>query len=112
MAAGAVFFITQPVFDLQTFAKFMKRAGEHRAGIIPTVLLLKSAGMARYIDQHLDHVHVPDDLIRRIQRAPDKVRECVRIANELVSALKETGCSGVLISTIGWEDKLPDILEG
>lgn len=111
MAAGAIFFLTQPVFDLQAFAKFMKRAGERRAKIIPTVLLLKSAGMARYIDQHLDHVHVPADLIRRIQRAPDKVRECVRIASELVAALKETGCSGAHISTIGWEDQLPNILE-
>jgi methylenetetrahydrofolate reductase (NADPH) len=112
MAAGASYFITQPVFDLQGFARFLNKAEARGAKIIPTVLLLKSAGMARYIDQHLDHVHVPGNLIRRIQQAPDKVRECVRIAGELVSALRDAGASGVLISTIGWEDKLPGILEG
>lgn len=112
MAVGASYFITQPIFDLQGFARFLNKAKARGAKIIPTVLLLKSAGMARYIDQHLDNVHVPGSLIRRIQQAPDKVRECVQIARELVSALRDGGASGVLISTIGWEDKLPGILEG
>lgn len=112
MAAGAEFFITQPVFDLQALARFMKRAEEYKARIIPTVLLLKSVGMARYIDQHLAHVHVPGELITRIQKAPDKARECVQIARELVFSLRDMRYSGVLISTIGWEDKLPSIIEG
>jgi 5,10-methylenetetrahydrofolate reductase len=111
MAAGAEFFITQPVFDLQPLSKFMKRVEGRRAKIIPTVLLLKSVGMARYIDQNVDHVHIPGDLIQRIQKAPDKARECVQIAGELVSAFRDSGYSGVLISTIGWEDRLPSILE-
>ena len=110
-AAGVRFFITPPVFDLQTFGRFIKRIGDRKARIIPTVLLLKSVGMARYIQRHMDHAHLPEDIIRRIQKAPDKVRECVRIAAELVSGIQEAGYSGVLISTIGWEDKLPDILE-
>ena len=38
------------------------------------------------------------------------MRECVQIAAELVAALKDQGYRGVLISTIGWEDKLPAIL--
>jgi 5,10-methylenetetrahydrofolate reductase len=111
MAAGAEFFITQPVFDLQPLSKFMKKVEQGKPKIIPTVLLLKSVGMARYIDQNMDHVNVPGDLIRRIQTAPDKPRECVKIAGELVSALRGMGCGGVLISTIGWEEKLPSILE-
>ncbi|HQN18456.1 MAG TPA: methylenetetrahydrofolate reductase [Syntrophobacteraceae bacterium] len=111
IAAGAEFFITQPVFALQALEGFMAKMGERKAGIIPTVLLLKSVGMARYIDQHLDHVQVPSDLILRIQKAPDKVRECVQIAGELVATIRRNGFSGVLISTIGWEDKLPGILE-
>jgi 5,10-methylenetetrahydrofolate reductase len=111
MTAGVEFFVTPPVFDLQTFGRFMKRVGDRKTRIIPTVLLLKSVGMARYIQRHMDHSTIPEDLIRRIQQAPDKVRECVRIAAELVSGIRDAGYSGVLISTIGWEDKLPDILE-
>ncbi len=109
---GAQFFVTPPVFDLQTLARFTKRLGNRSCCVIPTVLLLKSAGMASYIDRHMDNVHIPSDLIRRIQKAPDKVRECVQIARELVAGVREGGYSGVLIATIGWEDKLPNILEG
>jgi 5,10-methylenetetrahydrofolate reductase len=109
--AGAVFFITPPLFDLTAIRKFIKRIDRPRIKIVPTVLLLKSVGMARYMARNMKHVYLPDDLITRIQKAPDKVRECLRIASETVAALKAEGFSGVLLSTIGWEHKLSDILE-
>lgn len=109
--AGARFFITPPLFDTASVDAFMRKApaGIH---IIPTVVLLKSLGMARYMAKNMKNVHVPEDLIKRIQKAPDKVRECVRIAQECVSAVKAHGFSGVMISTIGWEDRLFDIVHG
>lgn len=110
MAAGAEFFLTPPVFDLQNLTRFSKRVAELNPKIIPTVLLLKSVGMARYIQRHMDHVNIPENLITRIQRAPDKTRECVRIASELLGTIREAGYAGVLLATIGWEDKLPNIL--
>ena len=112
IAAGARFFVTPPVFDLESFSGFMKKISGRQARIIPTVLLLKSVGMARYIDRHLDNVTVPSEVISRIQKAQDKVRECVNIAAELVSGLRKMGCSGVLIVPLGWEHKLVDILDG
>jgi len=75
------------------------------------VLLLKSVGMARYIDRHMDNVSISSEIIGRIQKAQDKVRECVNVAAEFVSGLRDMGCSGVLIAPLGWEDKLLDILE-
>ena len=110
IAAGARFFITPPIFDPEVLAKFQKRLEKRRVFIIPTVLLLKSVGMARYLQRHFEQVHLPEEFITRIQKAPERVRECVQIAGELVAALKKRGASGVLISTIGWEDKLPAIL--
>jgi 5,10-methylenetetrahydrofolate reductase len=112
MAAGAKFFVTPPVFDLQSFSGFLKKLAGRQAKIIPTVLLLKSVGMARYIDRHLDNVTVPSEVISRIQKAQDKVRECVDIAAELVSGLRKMDCSGVLIVPLGWEHKLLDIVDG
>ena len=73
-------------------------------------MLLKSVGMARYIDRHMENVSVPDNIIARIQRAPDKIRECVLIASELLAAIRDAGYHGVHIATIGWEDKLPNII--
>jgi methylenetetrahydrofolate reductase (NADPH) len=110
IAAGARFFITPPIFDVGVLEKFHKRLEGRQVFIIPTVLLLKSVGMARYLQRHFDQVHLPEELVARIQKAPERVRECVQIAGELVTALKAHGASGVHISTIGWEDKLPAIL--
>ena len=60
----------------------------------------------------MDNVSVPIDIMTRIKHSQDKARECVNIAAEMVSALKNAGCSGVLIAPLGWEHKLPDILDG
>ncbi len=109
MAAGAKFFITPPVYELTDLKKFTSLLKGRQAAIIPTVLLLKSVGMARYINRLLEP-KIPEDLINRIQKASDRVRECVQIAAEIIAALKAQGFSGVNISTIGWEDKLPAIM--
>jgi 5,10-methylenetetrahydrofolate reductase len=109
--SGVRFFITPPVFDIGVLGPFLNRIDRSRVAIIPTVLLLKSAGMARYMSRNVEHVLIPESLITRIQNAPDKVRECTHIASETIAALRSQGFSGVLVSTIGWEDKLPDILE-
>ncbi len=108
--AGVEFFVAPPLFELSAIDPFLNRIDRSKQHIIPTVLLLKSVGMARYIDRNLDHVHIPETLIHRIQKAPDKIRECTDIAAEMVSAIRSEGFSGVLLSTIGWEDKLPQIL--
>jgi methylenetetrahydrofolate reductase (NADPH) len=109
-ADGSRFFVTTPVFDLESLKRLRDRIGHLNAPIIPTVLLLKSAGMARYMDRNMTHVHISADLIMRIQKAPDKVLECVQIAAELIHAIQCEGFGGVHITTMGWEDKLPDII--
>jgi len=111
MAGGVSFFITPPLFDISTMKSFLSRIDLSKTRIIPTVLLLKSVGMARYMARNVDHVHIPDEIITRIQKAPDKIRECVSIAAETLSTLKESGFGGAVLSTIGWEDKIPEILE-
>jgi methylenetetrahydrofolate reductase (NADPH) len=112
MEAGASFFVTTPIFDLTVLDRFLQRLGNRQAYLIPTVLLLKSVGMARYIDRHIEHIDIPPETIRRLQNAPERTRECVAIAAELVAALKAKKVSGVNIATLGWEDKLPQILSG
>lgn len=108
--AGAEFFITPPLFDMSAIESFRKRV-DPGVKLIPTVLLLKSLGMARYMARNVDNVFIPDALIKRLQKAPDKVRECIRIAGETADMVRKEGFSGVLLATIGWERKLPEILE-
>ena len=109
--AGVRFVVTKPVFDLHLFQQFLKRVDTDRVAVIPTVLLLKSAGMARYIDRNIKGISIPAEIIRGIQKAPDKPRECVRVAAETVRHLRELGLAGTLISTVGWEDRLPRLLD-
>jgi 5,10-methylenetetrahydrofolate reductase len=110
LANGATFFLTPAVFDLDVLDRFRRRVNNPAVKLIPTVLLLKSVGMARYIDRHIDQISIPNDVILRVQKAPERVRECVAIAAELVKAIRDKGYAGVNIATLGWEDKLPAIL--
>ena len=109
--AGVQFFITPPLFDLAAIEPFIKKVDLSKVTIMPTVLLLKSVGMARYIMRNVNHIHIPDTLMNRLQKAPEKVKECVKIASETIVALKEAGFGGVMISPLGWEQKLPEILQ-
>lgn len=109
--AGARFFITPPLFDPAAIEPVWKKVDREKVTVIPTVLLLKSLGMARYIARNVQHTFIPDSLIERIQNARDKVRECLDIASETIRTLKKEGFGGVHIATIGWENKLPEILK-
>jgi methylenetetrahydrofolate reductase (NADPH) len=108
---GARFFITPPIFDPLLLEPYQRRIDSQKMAIIPTVLLLKSLGMARYMVRNLPHVHIPDSLLDRIARAPDKVRACIEIAAETVSELKAKGFSGAYLATLGWENRLPELIE-
>jgi 5,10-methylenetetrahydrofolate reductase len=66
--------------------------------------------MARYISRHMPQAHLSESLIRRLQGAPDKVQECLKIAAEAVTQVKQEGLSGVMLSTMGWEDKISEVL--
>ena len=111
IASGVEFVITNPIFDLRRFQQFTKRLNSANVAVIPRVLLLKSAGMARYIDRNVKGISIPPEMIRNIQKAPDKVKECLRLAGEITARIKEMGMPGVLLSTVGWEDRLPRIME-
>ena len=108
---GVQFLITTPVFDLHRFQQFMKHVDTSKGAVIPTVLLLKSAGMARYIDRNIKSISIPKEMIRDIQKAPDKLKQCIKVAAEIIGSLKDMGMAGVMISTVGWEDKLPQVLD-
>lgn len=108
---GVRYLITNPIFDLRRFQQFIKRVDTTRVALIPTVLLLKSAGMARYIDRNIKGISIPGEMIRNIQKAPDKERECIKISADIITRIKEMGMAGILISTVGWEDRLPQILD-
>jgi len=107
---GAQFIVTPPVFNIPAFAYFMEKAKALGVPVIATVFLLKSVGVARYISINLPGPPIPEEMISRIRKAPDRITECITIAAELASSLKEL-CQGVQLVTMGWENRLPAILD-
>ena len=108
--AGAQFIITPPVYDLDRFSEAMKAFITLGVPIIPTVFLIKSVGIARYLSTYEPGAYISEDVIKRIRKASDTETECLRIAGETVAGLKKVA-QGVHIITLGWEYRLPKILD-
>jgi 5,10-methylenetetrahydrofolate reductase len=106
---GASFLVAPPVFDLEAFGTLVREAQGMKVPLIASVLLLKSVGMARYLNQNLPGMNISEQIIKRIRTASDRPAECVKIAAETMRALKSM-CGGVLLLTAGWESRLPEIL--
>lgn len=107
---GAQFIVTPPVFNIPAFTYFMQKAKTLGVPVIATVFLLKSVGVARYISTNVPGPPIPEEMITRIRKAPDRITECIAIAGELISTLKDL-CQGVQVVTMGWEKRLSAILD-
>lgn len=110
LEAGARFFQTQGIYDLDLFEKFMKRVESYKTPVLGGVILLKSAGMARFMNKNVAGVFVPESLIKEMEETKDKVKTSVGIAARLIKGMKHL-CQGVHIMAIGWEKKIPMVLE-
>ncbi|MDQ7838632.1 MAG: methylenetetrahydrofolate reductase [Thermodesulfobacteriota bacterium] len=110
MEAGARFFQTQAIYDLDLFEKFMRRVEGYKTKILGGVILLKSAGMARFMNKNVAGVFVPEYLIKEMTETKDKVKTSIEIAARLVNGMKDL-CHGVHIMAIGWEKRVPQVLD-
>ena len=108
--AGAKFFQTQGVYDLDTFEKFMRRVEGLNTKVLGGIILLKSVGMARFMNKNVAGVMVPEPLIQELRKAEDKVQASMDITVRLIKGMKDL-CDGVHIMALGWESKIPPILE-
>jgi 5,10-methylenetetrahydrofolate reductase len=108
--AGATFFQTQAVYDVGDFEKFMKRVVPFKVPVLAGIILLKSAGMARFMNKNVAGVFVPEPLIQKMAKAEDRVKTSIEIGAELIRNLKGM-CQGVHIMPIGWENKVPALLD-
>ena len=111
--AGAEFFQTQAVYDLDKFAKFMQFARRFPVKVLAGIVLLSSAKMAKYMTENVPGIFVPQHLIDELANAPKgtALNKGIEIAGRMVATLKkEAICDGVHIMAIGKEEVVPDIL--
>lgn len=111
--AGAEFFQTQAVYDLDNFKRFMEFARKFPVKILAGIVLLSSARMARYMTENVPGIFVPSHLIEELEKAPKggALNKGIEIAGRMVATLKKDAvCDGVHIMAIGREEVVPQIL--
>ena len=122
--AGAMYIQTQGIFDLDTYKRFLEavdKAGiktHIMAGIIP----LKAAGMAKYMNENVPGIDVPQHMIDRLAAAAAEGKEKgvkglpmqlgIEMAAEMIAEIKAQNLGdGVHIMAIGAEKNVPIILD-
>jgi len=111
--AGAEFFQTQGIYDLDNFAKFMEYARQFPVKILAGIILLSSARMAKFMTANVPGIFVPQSMIDELATVPkeEMLNKGIEIAGRMIAALKKDSiCDGVHIMAIGKEEVVPDIL--
>ena len=114
--AGADFIQTQAVYDIKRFAEAVRRAEDmglaEKVAILAGIIVPRSAGMLRYMNNNVPGIEVPDELIRRMKDAGDPQTEGIKITLELIDAVKNlSGIKGVHLQAIEAEGLLPDVIK-
>jgi 5,10-methylenetetrahydrofolate reductase len=107
--AGARFFQTQAIFSGEKLAAFTTAVRPLGVKVIAGILLLKSAGMARYVNRHIPGLSVPEELVTELAEATDPVAAGVAIARRLAVAARGC-CDGIHVMAMGREDLIPEIV--
>ena len=122
--AGAKYIQTQGIFDIETYKRFLDEVDKAgikthiMAGIIP----LKAAGMAKYMNENVPGIDVPQHMIDRLAAAAAEGKEKgvkglpmqlgIEMAAEMIAEIKAQNLGdGVHIMAIGAEKNVPVILE-
>ena len=111
--AGADYFQTQAVFEPEKFIKFMEKAKQFGKPVQVGIIIPKSAGMSKLMNNNVAGIHVPDEMIEELKKDKEKTKAGitgVEIAARIIKECKPY-CQGVHIMALGWESKVPDLLK-
>ena len=111
--AGADYFQTQAVFEPEKFIKFMEKAKQFGKPVQLGIVIPKSAGMAKFMNKNVAGISVPQDMIDELAADKEKAKAGItgiEIAARIIKACKPY-CQGVHIMALGWEAKVPALLE-
>ncbi len=108
--AGAEFVQTQAVYDPEVLLRFVDAVGDIGVPVIAGIVMLKSARTGQFLDKHVPGVHVPDDLIARLENSSDREETSIEITCELIERFKPM-VRGVHIMPIGWHRQCAEVLK-
>jgi len=111
--AGADYFQTQAVFESEKFIKFMEQAKEFGKPVQLGVIIPKNVGMCKFMNANVAGVHVPDEMLDELRADKEKTKAGItglEIAARIIRECRPY-CQGVHIMSLGWESKIPTLLE-
>ena len=111
--AGADYFQTQAVFEPEKFIKFMEQAKEFGKPVQLGVIIPKNVGMCKFMNNNVAGIHVPDEMLDELRADKEKTKAGitgVEIAARIIRECRPY-CQGVHIMALGWEAKVPALLE-
>ena len=108
--SGAQFFQTNAVYEPSGFEAFMKRVEDFDVPVLAGIIMLKSARQARYMTERIPGVVVPDRLIEELERAENLAEASIEMTGRIVRNVAPM-CQGVHIMAIGWERRIPAVME-
>ena len=111
--AGAEYFQTQAVFDSEKFISFMEQAKQFGKPVQLGVIIPKSAGMAKFMNNNVAGVHVPQWMIDELAADKEKAKLGITGVELAAKVIKECRpyCQGLHIMALGWEAKVPELLK-
>ncbi len=112
VAAGAQFVQTQAVYDPAAFEAFMKKVEHLKIPVLVGIVMLKTAGMGKYMNRSVPGVQVPDWILQKLTDAAKEDRQKVstEICAQLIRDMKPM-CQGAHLMTLGWDHCVPHIIE-
>lgn len=114
VAAGAQFFQTQGIYELDSLRRFMQYASQFNVKILAGIIVMFSARMALYMNNNVPGIIVPQGIIDELANAEKgkRLQKGIEIAVRTIKAIKEENlCHGVHIMAVGKEAIVPQILE-
>lgn len=108
--AGARFFQTQAVYEPEKLKRFIDALGVRDVYILAGIVFLKSAKMARFMNENISGIEIPADIIAELESASDPVQKGIEITARLVVELKEL-VAGIHLMPLGKAEVVPEILK-
>jgi 5,10-methylenetetrahydrofolate reductase len=107
---GVDFAFVGNTYEPDMIKPFAEAASGSGIKVFASIVLLKSLGMAKYLNSIKGVPNIPAALMQRITKAPIKQKACLEIAADFVNDIKNV-CSGAVICPLGWEAKVPELLD-
>ena len=112
---GVQFFQTQYAFDEETLSKYIKKLNQlgitSKAYFIVGLGIIKSAKSARWMNNNLFGINIPDDIINRIEKSKNEKAEGTQICIELIQKYKSIeGVSGVHLMGYKQEQDIASVI--